>query len=68
MLENTKWVIRSVHGRRGDNAVAMLEDTKWVIRSRTWKKGRQCSGYVRRYQRSNQKPYMEEGETMQWLC
>ena len=47
--------------------MAMLEDTKGVIRSRKWK-DRQCSGYIRRYQRGNQKPSMEEGQTMQWLC
>ena len=46
----------------------MFEDTKGVIGRRTWMKGRQCSGYVRRYQRGNQKPYMEEGQTIQWLC
>jgi hypothetical protein len=34
MLEDTKGVIRSVNGRRTDNAVTMFEDTKGVIRSR----------------------------------
>jgi hypothetical protein len=36
----------------------MFEDTKGVIRSRKWKKGRQCSGYVRRYLISLQKKIM----------